>query len=177
MKHLHEIRVHGRGGQGVKSSAKILGRAAFLEGYFTQDFAIYGAERQGAPVTSFVRIDKKPIRVVGYIEEPEHVIILDETIGLKHPLKGVHKNTIILINSPKKQNKKNFYSINATQVALKAIGKPIPNIALLGAFVKLCDFISFNSFKEAVKKEMVHLNEEMIERNLQAARKCFEEIK
>ena len=61
------IRLHGRGGQGVKKAAQILARAAYLAGYATQDFALYGAERRGAPVTSFVRMDKEKINTRGYV--------------------------------------------------------------------------------------------------------------
>ena len=63
---MHEIRVHGRGGQGVKTTARILGRAAFIQGMHIQDFAIYGAERRGAPVASFCRIGKEEILTRGY---------------------------------------------------------------------------------------------------------------
>jgi pyruvate ferredoxin oxidoreductase gamma subunit len=64
------VRIHGRGGQGVKKAAQILARAAYLAGYYTQDFALYGAERRGAPVTSFVRLDKDPIKTRGYVWNP-----------------------------------------------------------------------------------------------------------
>ena len=173
MKELIEIRIHGRGGQGVKKSAMLLGRAASIQGFQSQDFAIYGAEREGAPVVSFVRISKKPIRVVGYIEEPEYVIVLDESIGLKKPLEGVKKHTKVLINSNKKINKKNFYSVDATEIAMEIIGRPIANIALLGAFTKIFPTISFDSFKKAVEIEMrKHAN--IVEKNIAAARKCRE---
>ena len=72
-----EIRLHGRGGQGVKKASQILGRAGFLAGYYVQDFALYGAERKGAPLTSFVRLSKKPIRIIWINNLHINVIIYD----------------------------------------------------------------------------------------------------
>jgi 2-oxoacid:acceptor oxidoreductase gamma subunit (pyruvate/2-ketoisovalerate family) len=58
---MQAIRFHGRGGQGAKTASRILGTAAFFEGYQAQDSPIYGAERRGAPVAAFTRIAKEPI--------------------------------------------------------------------------------------------------------------------
>ena len=65
-----EVRFHGRGGQGVKVASRILGRAGFLSDLQVQDFALFGAERRGAPVVSFTRLSDEPIDQRGYIEGP-----------------------------------------------------------------------------------------------------------
>ena len=89
---MYKIRIHGRGGQGAKLAAKIIGSAAFLEGYEVQDFSLYGAERRGSPVTAFVRVDNEKIFERGYIQDPDCVIMLDETLlGIVDVTEGLKK--------------------------------------------------------------------------------------
>jgi pyruvate ferredoxin oxidoreductase gamma subunit len=105
-----QLRIHGRGGQGGKLLAKMIARMFFLCGYETQDFAMYGAERRGAPVVSFVRWDKNPIRERGYIFEPDTVIILDDSLNFSVMLNGLKEKGVIIVNSRKGKNifMKNF---------------------------------------------------------------------
>jgi len=171
-----EIRVHGRGGAGVKSCAQILGRAAFLSNFQTQDFSLYGAERRGAPLVSFVRIDKKPILERGYVTTPEVVIILDDTLDFKTMLKGTNEFTLVLINTARSHKlgfdkKKNFICIDATSIALDIIGKPIPNTVMLGVLVKrLKDKIKFENLERAIEEKLKKYPEKVIEGNKQAAK-------
>ena len=59
---MFQVRVHGRGGQGVVTTAELLSVAAFSEGRHAQAFPTFGSERTGAPVVGFCRIDDRPIR-------------------------------------------------------------------------------------------------------------------
>jgi pyruvate ferredoxin oxidoreductase gamma subunit len=171
-----EVRVHGRGGAGVKSCAQILGKAAFLSGFQTQDFSLYGAERRGAPVVSFVRIDKEPILERGYITKPDIVLILDDSIEFKKMLKGTTEFTLILINSNRchklgYDKKKNFICFDATSAALETIGKPIPNTAMLGLLVqRLKGKIPFKNLEKAIEKKLDKYPEKVIEANKEAAK-------
>jgi len=175
---IYEIRVHGRGGQGVKTTARILGRAAFLSGMATQDFAIYGAERRGAPVASFCRIDRKKILTRGYIFNPDAVIVLDPTIGPERCLRGIKKDALILVNSPLPlKNFKNAIFVDATKIALETLGKPIPNIAILGGFLKLSRIFPFENLKKAIKIELTEDGHpEAVQGNIKACEKCFKEV-
>ncbi|MCD6573255.1 MAG: 2-oxoacid:acceptor oxidoreductase family protein, partial [Thermoplasmata archaeon] len=74
---MYEIRFHGRGGQGGRMAAEALALAAFLEGKYAVSFPFFGAERRGAPVRAFTRIDDKKIRVKTQIYEPDCVVVLD----------------------------------------------------------------------------------------------------
>ncbi|MBI4447451.1 2-oxoacid:acceptor oxidoreductase family protein, partial [Candidatus Woesearchaeota archaeon] len=151
---LIEVRLHGRGGQGIRKAAMILGRAAFVAGYKTQDFSLYGAERKGAPVLSFVRFDKKGVNTRGYIFEPDYIIILDETISEEETLKGKKKDTKVLINTHN-EHYENVYGVDATQISIKEIGTPLgANVALIGAFLKILNIIPFEKFEEAIKIEL-----------------------
>jgi len=176
-----EIRIHGRGGAGVKSCAQILGRAAFLSGFKTQDFSLYGAERRGAPVVSFVRIDKEPILERGYITTPEIVIILDDTLDFKKMLKGTDDSTLVLVNTARSHKlgldkKKNFICIDATSIALDVIGKPISNTVMLGLLVKILkNKISLENLEKAIEEKLKKYPEEIVEANKRAAKIGYEE--
>lgn len=77
---MFEIRIHGRGGQGVVTAAEMLSVAAFMEDRHAQAFPSFGSERTGAPVVSFCRIDERPIRLREPIAEPDAVIVGDPTL-------------------------------------------------------------------------------------------------
>jgi len=170
-----EIRIHGRGGQGVKKAAQILGRAAFLSGYYTQDFSIYGAERRGAPVVSFLRIDKKPVLERGYIETPNIVIILDDTLNLKRAIDGLEKEGIVLINSVKGKklvlSGRNVLGVDATSIALKTLGVPIPNTTMTGAVVRLLKRkIPLKNLQKAIGTELLKYSKKIVNANKEVAK-------
>ena len=75
-----QIRLHGRGGQGVVTAAEMLTLAAFYEGHFAQAFPSFGSERTGAPVVAYARIDNKDIRTHEPIQKPNVVLIQDKTL-------------------------------------------------------------------------------------------------
>ena len=75
-----QVRIHGRGGQGVVSGAEVLAVAAFLEGRHAQAFPSFGSERMGAPVMAFCRIDDRPIRLREPVMEPDALIVQDSTL-------------------------------------------------------------------------------------------------
>jgi pyruvate ferredoxin oxidoreductase gamma subunit len=167
---MYEVRIHGRGGQGIKKTAQILGRAAYIAGYKIQDFAMYGAERRGAPVASFVRFDKKPISSRGYIFEPDAVMIIDSTMDVKNITSGIKKDGFMLTNSKTKPSTaiKRSYWIDATKIAMEATGKPIPNTVMLGAFARISGKISLKDMHAAIKKEFAKYPEPIIRKNIEA---------
>lgn len=178
---LFEVRLHGRGGHGVLTGAKIIGRAAFLSGFYSQDFAMYGAERRGAPVVSFVRVDKEPILERGYVYSPEAVLIFDDTLDFKQITKGIEKNTIVLINTANPNKKflvpsSKTYTIDATKISLNVTGKPIANTVMVGAFSKAFGSILLSKLKSAVEIELSKYSSDIIEMNKRAAEAGFNNI-
>ena len=128
-----EVRFHGRGGQGAKIASRILGRGGFLSGMFAQDFALFGAERRGAPVVSFTRLHTLPIDQRGPIDRPNLVVIMDDTLLTEAPgqvFHGVNDQTPLLINSNPARFKANltklpsanFVPIDLTAIARRLIG-------------------------------------------------------
>jgi pyruvate ferredoxin oxidoreductase gamma subunit len=168
---MFQVRIHGRGGQGVVSAAEMLSVAAFLEKKFAQAFPSFGSERMGAPVTAFCRISDKEIRLREPILEPTAVIIQDKTV-IEHSnaFQGVVDGGFALINSPiEVQNDlKNVTvkCIDATGIALEHIGRPIPNAILLGSFAALTGNIGIDSVIEAIK---IKFTGSVAEKNIAAA--------
>jgi pyruvate ferredoxin oxidoreductase gamma subunit len=171
------IRIHGRGGQGVKKAAQILARAAYLAGYVTQDFALYGAERRGAPVTSFVRMDKNKINTRGYVWNPDYILVLDDTLELSCHLQGRKKATKELINTTKDLKLGvDYCKADATGVAMEILGRNVPNIALLGGFVKIFPEMDFKHLKKAVEIELGLKHPEAVKKNIEAAKICYDQV-
>lgn len=97
-----EVRLHGRGGQGAVVGANILAEAAMREGKYVQAFPLFGAERRGAPVQAFLRVDTKHIYMKDIVEKPDHVIVLDAGLIKTKAAqvdKGLKTGGWILINS------------------------------------------------------------------------------
>src|SRR5271157_4404888 len=101
---MFEVRIHSRGGQGGVTAARLLATAALHDGKYATACPFYGAERRGAPVVSFVRIDDRPIRVYSQIRNPDLVVVLDasvmETVDV---LNGLKKGGRVLVNSAHNQ--------------------------------------------------------------------------
>ena len=171
-----EIRIHGRGGQGVKKASQILGRAGYLAGFQTQDFAMYGAERSGAPVTSFVRLDKKKISTRGYIFEPDYILVIDDTLNSKETLLGKKSATKIVTNSIQAGKSKNVYNIDATHIAIEETGtNKGANIAILGEFIKLFKLINLKHLKKAIEVELGK-HPEALKNNISIAERAYNRI-
>jgi pyruvate ferredoxin oxidoreductase gamma subunit len=160
---MFQIRIHGRGGQGVVTAAEMLSIAAFREGRHAQAFPSFGSERTGAPVVAFCRIDDKEIRLREPVLEPDALIIQDPT--LLHQVDvfgGLAREGHILINTTRSFDqlgvkellaKFRFYAVPATDLALKHVGRPVPNAALLGGFAAVSGRITLESVAAAIREK------------------------
>lgn len=163
---MFQIRIHGRGGQGVVSAAEMLSVAAFREGKHAQAFPSFGSERTGAPVVAFCRIDTKPIRLREPVVNPDALIIQDVTLLGQLPLlDDVGPDAYVLINSPRRM--RDFYSIPgfedrgserwrcvpATELATQYTGLGLPNAALLGGFAALTGQLRADSICAAIREK------------------------
>ncbi len=180
---MFQIRIHGRGGQGVVTAAELLSVAAFREGRHAQAFPSFGSERTGAPVVAFCRIDTHPIRLREPILEPDALIIQDPT--LLHQVDvfgGLRKDGYILINTSRSFEDlglaefaagfraERLCTVPATEFALKLIGRPLPNAALLGGFAAISGQISLESVGAAVREKFPA---KVAEANIAAAAEAF----
>ena len=176
-----EIRIHSRGGQGGVTASKLLAQAAFLEGKYSTAFPLYGAERRGAPVTSFTRISDHDIKVVSQIYEPDIVVVLDDSImDLVNVTEGLKDGGLLLVNTDNvdrlrdpKFSRFRVARANVTDVALSLglvlSGNPILNTPILGALARL-GVIKLESAEKAIRDMFED------ERNVQAARSAYEKV-
>ncbi|MDI6826548.1 MAG: pyruvate ferredoxin oxidoreductase subunit gamma [Candidatus Aenigmarchaeota archaeon] len=173
-----EVRFHGRGGQGVVTSAYLLALAAFKEGKFCQAFPFFGTERRGAPVTSFARIDKKFIRTRERVYNPDYVVVLDSTLlDVVDVDEGIKERGMIIINTNKDvnlQTKATVKTVDATDIALRVIGKPFVNTSMIGALVGATGIVKLESVIDVIRERFP---EEIANKNIEAEKQTYEKIR
>ncbi len=159
-----EIRIHGRGGQGAVIASRIIAEAAFNDGMHVQAFPAFGSERRGAPVTAFVRLDRKPILVRSEVYAPDGLIVLDPsliTLGLVEITHGLKEDGWILINTTLKPDAfpklQSFQAgtVDASGIAVRhGLGTstaPLVNTALAGAFAAFTGITSLANITKAIR--------------------------
>ncbi|MEO8091727.1 MAG: 2-oxoacid:acceptor oxidoreductase family protein [bacterium] len=180
---MFQIRIHGRGGQGVVTAAEMLSIAAFSEGRHAQAFPTFGSERMGAPVTSFCRIDDAPIRIREPISDPDALIIQDPTLLHQVDLfSGLGDHGYILINSSKSFDelglgefvgrfpRERLLTVPATEIAREQLGRPVPNTVLLGGFAALSGLVMIESVAKAIREKF---SGTVAKKNVLAAERAF----
>ena len=180
---MHRIRFHGRGGQGMKTASRIVGTAAFREGYYAQDSPVYGAERRGAPVTAFTRFDSKPVLERGSIYSPDLVVIADASLlddPMVRPLQGVSKDGMVLINAGSVSGVTvPFTLFDFTGLALHYTGSTSALSVALGAAGARLAGLGIAAVEQATSEELgaLMLDAAQIDKNLKLARASFEAMK
>jgi pyruvate ferredoxin oxidoreductase gamma subunit len=181
---MFQVRIHGRGGQGVVTAAELLSLAAFAEGRHAQAFPTFGSERTGAPVISFCRIDDRAIRAREPIAEPDAIVVQDPT--LLHQVDvfgGLRPDGYVLINTGRSFGElglgelvrglrpERALSVPATELAREHVGRPLPNVPLLGAFAALTGVITLDAVTAAIRERFAG---QVGEKNAAAARAAFD---
>jgi len=175
---LTEIRILGRGGQGAVTASQIAAIAAFHDGLQSQAFPMFGVERAGSPVNAYVRISDKEIKDRTEICSPDYSVVLDPTLlGSLNVCEGVKKAVIVNCGKYISLEKKS-YCVDATSIALKIIGKPFVNVAMIGAFAKVTGLITLDSINKAIEESFgVKGKPEVIEKNKEAVKAVYEATK
>jgi pyruvate ferredoxin oxidoreductase gamma subunit len=182
---MYRIRFHGRGGQGMKTASRILGRAFFLEGFEVQDAPRYGAERRGAPIFAYVRASRQPINERGIIRRPDLVIVADETlvtIPAAGVLSGVTEPAVLLIESAVTpevwQQRLNLSGPVLTLPAAAEVADSqelkFTGAAGAGAAARLVGVISRAALAQAIREELAPLGDTVIARNLEHALPAYD---
>ena len=184
------IVIHGRGGQGAVTACEIIVEAAFLGGNFADVHAYpsFGAERRGAPIQAYAKLSRKEkIWDRAQIENPNILIILDETILNQNIASSLKDNGILIINSEKEPkyfaDKFNLSNIKiivadlnklALEKGLTIDGAPIINTPILGLLSKSLNDLSLDNLNKIVQKrmskELGKLNIEMIKEGYKLAK-------
>jgi 2-oxoacid:acceptor oxidoreductase gamma subunit (pyruvate/2-ketoisovalerate family) len=184
LKKILEVRWHGRGGQGAWTASELLARAAIYEKKYIQSFPEFGPERMGAPVTAFTRISTEPIQIHCAVYNPSVVAVLDPTLLKAVPFTdGLDEKGTILINSKdnpaeiKKTlntDKGKVWTVPATEIAIKFLGMPITNTAMLGAVARVTGIVNLESIEKVVKERF---RQDIAEKNFAVIKKAYEEVK
>ena len=180
-----EIIFHGRGGQGAVTASIILAHAAWQEGIWSQKIPAYTAERRGAPVKAYLRIDDKPIRRTSFITEPDCVVVLDEgLLEIVDVTDGLKESGVLILNNraPPSQLElgrrfSKIATVDATEIATKIFGmRPIPltNTTMLGALGATTNYVKFKSISNAI---MSNFPRKIGELNVEAAKEGYEKLK
>jgi pyruvate ferredoxin oxidoreductase gamma subunit len=183
---MFQVRIHGRGGQGVVSAAELLAVAAFREGRHAQAFPSFGSERTGAPVVAFCRIDDREIRLREPVARPDALIIQDAT--LLHQVEvfsGVPADAYILINSThsftelgldefvRGHDARRLATVPATVLAMKHVGRAVPNVPLLGGFAAISGLLHLESVIAAIREKFPP---KIADPNIAAATEAYEGV-
>jgi len=187
---LTEIRWHGRAGQGIVTASELLAEAALKDGKYFQAFPEYGPERMGAPIKAYTRISDEPIEVHYQILNPEVVVVVNPNLlGVVDVLEGLAEDGTVIVNTPEmpaqirarlgiKNNKEKVFTVDATQIALETIKRDIPATLMLGAIVRATGLVNLDNTLHLVKEKLgAKLRDEVVENNLKALRRAYEEVK
>jgi pyruvate ferredoxin oxidoreductase gamma subunit len=179
-----EVRWHGRGGQGAWTASELLAKAAVHEGKYIQSFPEFGPERMGAPLRAFTRISDKPINLHCAIYTPNVAVVLDPTLLKAVPVtEGLPEDGILVVNTRESSAEvrkqlnltgRKVWTIPATDIAVKIIGRPITNTAMLGAVTRAVPIVSVESLEKAVKERFPL---KIAEKNVQVIKIAYKEAK
>jgi len=179
---MYEVRFHGRGGQGAVMAAQALASAAFAEGKYAVAFPFFGAERRGAPVVAFARVDDKKIRIKTQVYEPDYVVVLDDSLTDQvNVTAGLKEGGILIVNTQKKPEELNLEkcvdtaTVDATSIALEVLGSSVTNSAILGAFAKATGKVKMDSVDAGIMDIFgARIGEKNAKKNVAAAAKSYE---
>ena len=185
---MKQIRLHGRGGQGVVTAAELIAIAAYAEGHQAQAFPSFGVERTGAPIQAFARIDDKFIRNREQVYNPDILVILDPSlIGLVDMTSDCKKGIKVIVNTvekaadlkltygPKKEKipLKDIFAVDASKIAMEILGRNLANTTILGAFARAVKLVSIKGLKEAIKEKFEDKGEEVVRKNVEAIEHAY----
>lgn len=183
-KNRYEIVIHGRGGQGAKTTAEVLVQAAVREGKHVQAFPEFGPERSGAPMRSFVRISDEPIKTHEPVIDPDCVLVLDETIlDVVDVTTNITEGEAVIVNSKQSKSellkkmagfKGNVVAIDASGVAIQIIGENRPNTVILGKFSFVTEKIGIENIVQSFREKYEEkIGKEKTNKNVEAIRAAY----
>jgi pyruvate ferredoxin oxidoreductase gamma subunit len=188
MQQLTEIRWHARAGQGAVTAAKVVAETALSADQYMQAMPEYGPERMGAPIKAFTRISNEPIEIHNNIENPDVVVVLDESLlAIVNVAEGLKSNGTIIINTctPAADVKRalkvsdtvTVATVDASGIATDTIKRDIPNTPIVGALIKVTGVIDLDVFQGLLAKNLSKkFGQEMIDANFAAVDRAYEEV-
>lgn len=184
MEKMLEIRFIGRGGQGVISAAQLLAEAAVLEGMHVQAFPEFGAERSGAPISAYARLSKSVIEIHSLIRSPGAIVVVDRSLARSKGIaSGLARDGVFLCNQdgPLPELRKaldlpvaaRLYALPAGEIAMKTLGKDIPNTPMLGALLRITKSVKMETLSSVVARRF---KGSLLEKNIAALGEGYERV-
>jgi pyruvate ferredoxin oxidoreductase gamma subunit len=176
-----DVRIHGRGGQGVVTAAELLSLAAFDQGLHAQALPSFGSERTGAPVVAYCRIDDVPIRAHDPVDAPDVVVVQDPTLLRGDDvLLGLAEDGLVIVNSGRSVTEllaaglhlgpgQQALTVPATDLAREHLGRPLPNTALLGALAAATGVVGLHAVRHAIAQRFDARGRLLVAANLRLA--------
>ena len=185
-----DIRLHGRGGQGVMTSSYLIAEAALLEDKYVHAFPTFGPERSGAPIAAFARISDEKFYMKTEVYEPEIVVVQDPSLLSQIDVTaGLIQGGLILINTndPNKEDVQavkrkrpdaKLATVDASKIAKEEIGLAVTNTAILGALCKVTDnkIFKLDALGNAIKNRFKGKGA-ISDKNIKAINRSYAEVK
>jgi pyruvate ferredoxin oxidoreductase gamma subunit len=182
-----EIRWHSRAGQGAVTGAKALCDVSAQTGKYVQAFAVYGAEKRGAPMNAFNRIDDNEIIDHSKAMIPDYVLVIDPSLvytDITYDTKESTKYIITthlakeeLIKEVPSLEGKEVYVVDCIQISLDTIGRAIPNTPMLGALMKVSGMFGIDEFTDSMQGILKKFPQKIIDANVEAIKRAYNEVK
>ncbi|MDD5052266.1 MAG: pyruvate flavodoxin oxidoreductase subunit gamma [Sulfuricurvum sp.] len=183
-----EIRWHSRAGQGAVTGAKGLADVVSTTGKHVQAFAFYGSAKRGAAMTAYNRVDDKVVMNHEKFMRPDYVLVIDPALVYVADITAnekentiyivtTHMSTEELIASQPKLEGKQVYTVDCIKIAQETIGKAIPNTPMLGALMKVSKMYDIEFFKDSMVKVLKKLPQKIIDANMIAIQRAYDEVK
>ena len=185
---MKQIRLHGRGGQGVVTAAELIAIAAYADGHQAQAFPSFGVERTGAPIQAFARIDDKFIRNREQVYNPDILVIIDPSlIGLVDMTSDCNAGVKVIVNTTQKAEElkltygpkktkiplADIFAVDASKIAMEILGRNLANTTILGVLARAIDLVSITGLKEAIKEKFEEKGETVVAKNIQAIETAY----
>jgi pyruvate ferredoxin oxidoreductase gamma subunit len=182
-----EIRWHSRAGQGSVTGAKALCDVMAQEGKYVQAFSVYGAEKRGAPMNSFNRIDEDEIIDHSKAMIPDYVLVIDPSLIYSDVFVDTKESTKFILTTHMSKEEvlkelpayegKDFYVLDGMQISNDEIGRGMPNTPVLGALMKVSGLFPIDVFAGSMEKLLYKFPQKIIDGNVRAIKRAFAEVK
>lgn len=183
-----EIRWHSRAGQGAVTGAKGLADVVSTTGKEVQAFAFYGSAKRGAAMTAYNRVDDEPIMNHEKYMNPDYVLVIDPALVYTTDITAndkestvyiitTHMNTEELVASQPKLEGKKVHTVDCIKIAQDTIGRPIPNTPMLGALMKVSNMYKIDFFKDNMVRVLSKLPQKIVDANMDAIQRAYDEVK
>lgn len=179
-----EIRFHSLGGQGAVTLINLLAKAGDMVGKHVQAFPFFGAERRGAPVRAYLRVDDEPIALRSQIYTPDFLVVMEPSLLEAAVAEGTKEDTVILMNAPEGEAEKEseglpfaIYAVDATSISVElgmvVEGMAVLNIPFLGAVSYVTELFSLDVITEVIRR---NIPPSRVEASMEAARRGFTSV-